>query len=1141
MILEDIHCIQFYLYEKTTVTLSKTTGIFGPNASGKSSFIDAIQIAMFGGNQNLVTLNAQADDKIKSTRTIKGYCLGQYDAQAHQRVRDCATTYITLIWRDPDTRYTVSMGVCIAASGDDEKHEVLGRYIAEGIEIQLSDHIMLDNGRERPREWKAFRADLVRRMQNTSPEITEIFYDNSERYIKAFMTLMSRGKDISSINLFKRAFRFGLRMRFEKSVDSIVRDEVLESRPTNVKGFKEVTETFRRLRVLVEGVENKIKDGEGIISHFTKADKLEKSVDAWLILENDISVKRILNEVNLAEVELNLAEEFWDKASSKQKDLNKQILELQFDEKRLKLQRDSHAAHNKLALHNTMIESNQKRITYHQNKIKDNRKELYKALIHIANSSEFRNQNEKFNVVVSSLNGIVSERSTQFETEINRAIGLLKNHALKELSTIQNRLNRKLEEKKEERDGRIANIERVKLGKTLIPPHVERLIRHFGNHGIEATPVCDLVKVSDMSWQPVIESFLSEVNLMALLVEETNEVSAFQIYRQLNVKRQTFGIKLLMPSRIKSKQFSQNSVANLIIGENTTAVAFVRNIFGDIQCAETNEEALLGGRTLTRDGMYVGRDTFERLRYVHSGDLRLGIQSIACSSSLREELSILSSEIQDIEKRLNNIEELVNVINAVPKSQNFIDQVYDDLDQVTNYQKDILASKESMVDLGEEEYQALCEDVIQISSQIEVIRKQHIAASKDEGRAEAIFKDKQRVVEEKARNAAKTVEHASLMRKQKVFDSEYVQSCWVKVNTLYKENYNQMLDFCVEKREGCEKNLHQEANRGINELNNFIRTYGDTPPYNIMDEWHQAYDWITGIVELLNNTKLLEYREKMQEAELASQETFRTDVALTLHNNLEFLDQQINRLNHALRRAPTFSNGERYSFKRTVRKEYESLLDFIENIATYGLEEDLFGGPGEVPKQFLSLLDEITEPGSASVRSPIEDYREFFEFDINISRMDELSGNFKVVSQLSKRIGHGSGGEHRAPLYVIAGAALASAYGVDDSDGDGMRLILLDEAFNKMDPQNIIATMRYLESLGLQIFLASPGENLATLTAFMHRYYQILRDAEHNVVLLEGRDISERAREIMRSDLPEFNPALIEQEILIMRQENHDD
>ena len=49
MILEKIHCVQFYLYEQITVELKQISGIFGPNGAGKSSFIDAVQIAMFGG------------------------------------------------------------------------------------------------------------------------------------------------------------------------------------------------------------------------------------------------------------------------------------------------------------------------------------------------------------------------------------------------------------------------------------------------------------------------------------------------------------------------------------------------------------------------------------------------------------------------------------------------------------------------------------------------------------------------------------------------------------------------------------------------------------------------------------------------------------------------------------------------------------------------------------------------------------------------------------------------------------------------------------------------------------------------------------------------------------------------------------
>jgi hypothetical protein len=78
-----------------------------------------------------------------------------------------------------------------------------------------------------------------------------------------------------------------------------------------------------------------------------------------------------------------------------------------------------------------------------------------------------------------------------------------------------------------------------------------------------------------------------------------------------------------------------------------------------------------------------------------------------------------------------------------------------------------------------------------------------------------------------------------------------------------------------------------------------------------------------------------------------------------------------------------------------------------------------------------------------------------------------------------------------------------------------------------MDMGNIIATMRYLEDLGLQVIMASPGENLGTLTAFLDRYFDILRDPDRNVIRVQGHDVSEQTRAMFREDLPEFNPALV--------------
>lgn len=148
----------------------------------------------------------------------------------------------------------------------------------------------------------------------------------------------------------------------------------------------------------------------------------------------------------------------------------------------------------------------------------------------------------------------------------------------------------------------------------------------------------------------------------------------------------------------------------------------------------------------------------------------------------------------------------------------------------------------------------------------------------------------------------------------------------------------------------------------------------------MLDDWHQAYPWVRNIVEQLKLTELMTYREQMLRAEKASQDTFRTDVALTLHNNLVWLDQQMKRLNSVLSRSPAFSNGERYEFKRTVRKDYEELLRFVENVATYGSEDDLFGGPGvKYLHNFLHCSMKLLHLVQIGARSPIEDYREFFE------------------------------------------------------------------------------------------------------------------------------------------------------------------
>ena len=94
---------------------------------------------------------------------------------------------------------------------------------------------------------------------------------------------------------------------------------------------------------------------------------------------------------------------------------------------------------------------------------------------------------------------------------------------------------------------------------------------------------------------------------------------------------------------------------------------------------------------------------------------------------------------------------------------------------------------------------------------------------------------------------------------------------------------------------------------------------------------------------------------------------------------------------------------------------------------------------GTPPARIFFLFSNRIRLSNSGSTSPLDDYRRFFRFEVQI-RQDE-----RVVGTLSERRRSGSGGEHRAPLYVIAGAALAAAYGKSEAWPGGIGLILLDE------------------------------------------------------------------------------------------------
>lgn len=1125
--LEAIRLVQFFLFERQEFMLSEINGLFGENGSGKSAVLDAIQIAMFGGNQNKISLNAQVDGRISSARTIRAYCLGE--TSEHERARDRSTTYVTLIFRDQTNGEPISIGVAFASDIERDGHEVLGRYVIKGVELSLGDHLETEGDDERPREWASFREDLHRRARAGST--ADPLHPDATRYMQAMLLALRGSGGATQAETFARAFRFALRMRFEQSVDSTVRNDVLEPRPTNIKKFREVNDSFRNLAALVAELEQKILDAKEVKEGYDKAKETRRRVETFIAITKMVGVEVAREEAEKAGVDKANCEEALQAAELARDSVAAKRVTLLDAAKRQREIREAHSSHKDVGALRAELDSLQSRAAPAQ-------KQLAALVAHVCatleNAAKLPQLEKVKGAVLKGVHAVrllprsvdtrdfgevaalVKDIQKATQTAINESMGVRR-----DLEGRQRLLN----EEKSKLDDALA---RVRQGKAPLSWDASRLRGVLADNGLNSIPVCDLIRIADPEWQPAIEAYLKQ-NLEALLVPAGSERAAFKVYRQ------TPGVKevnIVFPTEGKgvlpSPQASQ--VAALVTGDDDVAVAYVRRKLGDLYCADTVDEALGGRRTLTKDGMLVSGNEFKRLAVPAVTEFKVGGTSAGHREALERDLRRLSGELSALEDTLEPVKRLFAVLSAIVGEQGPLAQIPSVAEKIGAAVADAQKVQELLETKADAAYLELSAEEARLEQEASALNAVIEEAAREIGACSERKQTAERLFETANARVALAGSEADAARRSVYFDADVWAKEWDALLEAFGTDYAAMARQASKREAQSSKLLDDCKQRGTVKLGAFSQKHGEVCPPEVQEDWERAANWVGDILHRLEKTELVKHKAEMDAAYRTSRETFRNDVAIALNANLAWLSDVMDRLNDVLRTSPAFANGERYRFKRTLRTELAPMHKFIQDIATYGPAEDLLEGAGAVPDAFRQLLEEKVSRDSRE-KSPLDDYREFFDFDIEVLREDPATGAIKPIGLLSKRVSTASGGEHRSPLYVIAGAALAAAYRLDKGPRDGLRLMLLDEAFEKMSIQNVVATMQYFEALGLQIVMAGPPDRIGLVSAYLTRYYDMARDVENAVVTVEGHSVSEAVRLLMRADLPEFNPDLVLEEM----------
>ena len=266
----------------------------------------------------------------------------------------------------------------------------------------------------------------------------------------------------------------------------------------------------------------------------------------------------------------------------------------------------------------------------------------------------------------------------------------------------------------------------------------------------------------------------------------------------------------------------------------------------------------------------------------------------------------------------------------------------------------------------------------------------------------------------------------------------------------------------------------------------------------------------------LEESELPRYRRKIRAARESAMEQFQNDFLSRLKSSIEQVQAQVRNLNRALRQAQFGTDS--YQFRVDRSPDYADYYDMI--MAPELMEGDITLFSAQFQEKYGPLIDRLfsqitmaddTQPSArrqSELQENIErytDFRTYLKFDLETT---DQNGSKQLLSQT---MGTKSGGETQTPFYISVLASFAQLYRVSDTSslGNTVRLVVFDEAFNKMDSERIVESVRLLRGMGLQAVICTPPDKVADLMPIADRTLLVDKQKYRMHILPFGRELAQ--------------------------------
>ncbi len=1028
--LTKIKLVNWHYFSNETIHVNGSFLVSGENASGKSTILDAIQLVL---TTNTRRFNPAANEKSK--RDLKGYvrCKTGEEGNVYHRAGS-VISYIALEFYE----------------------ESKDKYFVIGVKLDSPD---LDSDIKRKWFCEEGVLDAFTFIVDNKPALDDQFKNNGKKvgFIHSQSEAKSRFKrrmgnlDDTFFDMIPKSLAF----KPMDDVKSFINKFILSEKQIEVDVLRENIRNLREMQNVIDEVKAQIKSLEAILAKYDEIQATDKDILVIDILikiaeleakKDELSrikfnIKEIYqnlaiqNETRKAEKALLESEEIKLKEieyASRQNEYT-QLLEKLKNDLALLENNEKHAEEKLAILKKQIALSIQAVDTFAKQSMDFSAKDIY-DLANISLAMESRNK-----TIIMLEKAVSSERERAYAESASNNQKVVNNK-----ETLL-RLNLEIENLKKNRITYPENTERLKaaIEEEFTARAIDSEVRIFA----------DLLEITDSKWQDAVEGYLNTQRFNIIVEPRYYDIAA-EVYNR--VKRDIHSVALVNTASLKlDEPMPENSLASVIKSDNRFAKAYAIYLMGRVIRCNSVEDLKAYPIAITSACMLYQSKALRKIDTAVYRTPYIGKFALKRQLELKQaEYNALNAEQEKLNVRQKELEQIISKL-----SQCNFELLKDSVSAPDVYAKINAQIKQIKAEIKEVENEP---SIIELTIKADELSRK-IAVMKDKcGQFDKLCNNLERDIEDHKKRQSDAIHSISVIEKEIERIGNGNQIAIQAANQKFSDHLRQKdAGTIFTNYQPRKATLQNQRTSRYGELTSLQTKFKDSElgvGEDVITSYTEEYDH-------LSKHDLIMYEEKLVKAKSDCELEFRENFLAKMRENIEQAEEVFKNLNKALK--SIYYGNDSYKFHLTHNKMKEGLYKMITsdvNIGGMTLFSNIF--EDQYRSEMDDLFSKLTESdihGDIVLKEYI-DYRSYLDYDIEIISKDGKSQFF------SKIYGEKSGGETQTPYYVAIAASFSQIY----SYGESIRIIMLDEAFDKMDDDRIASMMGFFKSQKFQVILATP-------------------------------------------------------------------